>query len=316
MAAEVEHRSNPLEGRAAEAENGDAAARDGLVDASPAGQGAVEAAGESDGGGVRDLVLHGGDRANPAADQGRGGAGEQVSHAGRGARAGVEDHKPRYRPGLAQQVDKSARLNQMHPAVFAGESDDTLVMIRVEVAVADEVHHVPLLAQQRVLEICPGGRGRPHHRGQSVSVEPSQRPGQLVLFLIHVQGGQAARGGHNPQDAQRRGNRQRRSGRGHTHVTDQLVPPAHVRSHRLVVHGLPRQAGQGRIVDPQDHAQPFAAVRGQGRGGPVPSSHFAGAEQGPEERVPDVLDPLFRGKHFPGRDRGDQHCLLELATPA
>ena len=244
--AEVQHGGDPFQGAVAEPEDRDPAAGDGVIDAAAAGDRGVEAAGERDRGGVGDLVLHRGDGADPAADQGRGGAGEQVTGPGRGAGAGVQHHQAGHRAGLAQQVGQPVRRDQVRAPVLAGQGQHALVPAGVEVAVPDEVQHVPLPVQQQVLQVRPGRARRPVHLGQALAGGPGQRAGQLVLFLVHVQGGQPAGGGDHAQDPQRRPDPQRRRHRGDRDVADQLVLPAHVRPGGLVVHRLPRQPRQRR----------------------------------------------------------------------
>ena len=154
--AEVQHGGDPFQGAVAEPEDRDPAAGDGIIDAAAAGDRGVEAAGERDRGGVGDLVLHRGHGADPAPDQGRGGAGEQVTDPGRGAGAGVQHHQAGHRAGLAQQVDQPVRGHQVGAPVLAGQRQHALVPAGVEVAVPDEVQHVPLPVQQQVLQVRPG----------------------------------------------------------------------------------------------------------------------------------------------------------------
>ena len=298
--AEVQHGGDPFQGPVAEPEDRDPAAGDGVIDAAAAGDRGVEAAGERHRGGVGDLVLHRGHGADPAPDQRRGGAGEQVTDPGRGAGAGIQHHQAGHRAGLAQQVDQPVRRDQVGAPVLAGQGQHALVAAGVEVPVPDEVQHVPLPVQQQVLQVRPGRARRPVQLGQALAGGPGQRAGQLVLFLVHVQGGQPAGGGDHAQDPQRRPDPQRRRHRGDRDVADQLVLPAHVRPGGLVVHRLPRQPGQRRGIDPQHHPQPLPALGGHRRGGPVPPGHLAGAQQPGEQHLRRPRGPAARSPAAPG----------------
>ena len=299
MPVEVQHGGDPFQGPVAEPEDRDPAAGDGIIDAAAAGQRGVEAAGERDRGGIGDLVLHRGHGADPAADQGGGGAGEQVTHARRGAGAGVQHHQARHRAGLPQQVDQPVRGHQIRPPVLAHQGQHPLVPVGVEVAVPDEVQHMPLPVQQHVLQVRPGRTRCPVHLGQALARQAGQRPGQLVLLLLHIQGGQPARGGDHAQDPQRRMDPQRRQHRGDRDVADQLVLPAYVRPGGLVVHRLPRQPGQRRGVDAQHNPQPLAVLGGQCCGGPVPPGHLTGSQQPGEQHLTDLADRLLGLRQHP-----------------
>jgi len=111
------------------------------------------------------------------------------------------------------------------------------------------------------MQVRPGRARCPVQIGQSLTHRPGQCPGQLALFLLHVQGGQPAGGGDHAQDPQRRPDPQRRRHRGDRDMADQLVPSAHVRPGGLVIHRLPRQPGQRRGIDPQHHPQPLPPLR-------------------------------------------------------
>ena len=316
MPAEVQHGGDPFQGPVADPEDRDPAAGDGVIDTAAAGDRGVEAAGERDRRGVGDLVLHRGHRADPAPDQGRGGAGEQVTGPGRGAGAGVQHHQAGHRAGLAQQVDQPVRGDQVGAPVLADQGQHALVPAGVEVAVPDEVQHMPLPVQQQVLQVRPGRAGRPVQLGQALAGRPGQRAGQLVLFLLHVQGRQAARGGNHAQDPQRRPDLQRRRHRGDRDVADQLVLPTHVRPRSLVIHRLPRQPRQRRGIDPQHHPQPLPPLGGHRRGGPVPPGHLAGPQQPGEQHLAGLPHRLLGLRQHPaaGHRRG-QHRLLQQSAP-
>ena len=79
LAAQVQHRGDPLQA-ARGPEDGDPSAARSLVHAPAVGYRGVEAAGERDRGGVADGELHCRHGADPAARQGGGRAGEQVVH--------------------------------------------------------------------------------------------------------------------------------------------------------------------------------------------------------------------------------------------
>ena len=70
MASEIEDGGDPFQGPVAEAEDGDPAAGDRVVDTPATGYRGVEAPGERAGGEVGDRVLHRGHGGDPAADQG------------------------------------------------------------------------------------------------------------------------------------------------------------------------------------------------------------------------------------------------------
>jgi hypothetical protein len=63
----------------------------------------------------------------------------------------------------------------------------------------DGMQHVPLPVQQQVLQIRPGRAASPVELGQALADGPGQRAGQLVLFLLHIQGRQAAGGETTPR---------------------------------------------------------------------------------------------------------------------
>ena len=175
--AEVQHGSDPLQGPVTQPEDGHAAAGDRIVDAAAAGNRGVEAAGKRHRGRVGDLVLHRGNSTDPAPDQRRGGAGEQVIDCGRGAGAGVQHHQAGHRPGLAQQVDQPVRRDQVGAPVPALQGQHALVLAGVEVAVPDEVQHVPLPVQQQILQVGPGCAGRPVQLGQALVDRAGQARG-------------------------------------------------------------------------------------------------------------------------------------------
>ena len=316
MPAEVQHRGDPFQGPVAEPEDGDPTAGDSIIDAAAAGDRGVEAAGKCHRRGVGDLVLHRSYGADPAPDQGRGGAGEQVTGPGRGAGAGVQHHQAGHRPGLAQQVDQPMRRDQVGAPVLAGQGQHALVLAGVEVAVPDEVQHVPLPVQQQVLQVRPGRTRRPVQLGQALTDGPGQRAGQLVLFLLHVQRRQPAGGGDHAQDPQRRPDLQRCRHRGDRDVADQLVLPTHVRPRSLVIHRLPWQPSQRRGIDAQYHPQPLPALGCHRRGGPVPPGHLTGAQQPGEQHLADLTHRLLGIRQHPAaRHRRGQHRLLQQPAP-
>jgi len=163
ISAQVHHGGDPFQGPGASAENGHPAAGRGVVDATAVSDGGVKTPGECDRRCVGDLVLHGGDSADPAAHKGGRRARKQILRAGRGPGAGIEHDQPRHRAGLMQQVNQAVGLNPIGAAVVADQRQTPLIPVAVEVAVANEVHHVPLIAQQEILHGRPGCLGRPAH---------------------------------------------------------------------------------------------------------------------------------------------------------
>ena len=316
MPAQVQHGGDPFQGAVAGPQDRDPAAGDGIIDAAAAGDRGVKAAGERHRGRVRDLVLHRGHRADTPPDQGRRSAGEQVTRPGGGAGAGVQHHQARHRAGLAQQVDQPVRGDQVGAPVLAGQRQHALVPDRVEVAMPDEVQHVPLPVQQQVLQVRPGRAWRPAQLGQAQAGRPGQRPGQLLLLLLHVQRGQPAGGGDHAQDPQRRPDPQRRRHRGDRDVPDQLVLPAHIHPGGMVIHRLPRQPRQRRGIDAQHHPQPLPPFGRHCRGGPVPPGHLAGPQQPGEQHLAGLADWLLGLRQHPaaGHRRG-QHRLLQQPAP-
>jgi len=117
---------------------------------------------------IRDLILHRGHSADPAPDQGRGGAGKQVTYARRATGAGVQNDQARHRPSLPQQVDQPVRRHQVSAPVRAHQRQHALVLGVIKVSVSDEVQHVPLAIEQHVLQVGPGRARSPVHLGQFV----------------------------------------------------------------------------------------------------------------------------------------------------
>ena len=171
------------------------------------------------------------------------------------------------------------RRDQVGAPVLALQGQHALLPAGVEVAVPDEVQHVPLPVQQQALEVRPRRTRRPVQLCQALTGGPGQRAGQLALFLLHVQGGQPAGGGNHAQDPQRRPDPQRSRHRGDRDVADQLVPPADDAPapwSYIASHGSPASAGVSmrsttRSPSPRSAAT-AAAARYRPATSPVPSS--------------------------------------------
>ena len=304
-------RGDPLERAAAHAEDADAAAPHRLVDAAAVREGRVEAARELDRGGIADGELHGGDRADAAVGERRGGAREQVGRSARARLARVQHDQAGRRLGLVEQVREARGGDVVGAAVASDEREHALVGVHVVRAVSHEVQHVPLPLEQLAVH------ARPRHLVEPLQFDPPRvevRPQGLLesfALAVDVERGQAARRGDHAEHPHRgldgQGGRSMRS----RHVTDERFLPAQVGAGLGVEEGLPRQCREAGRREAQRDLHARAALGGDRHARAVRGADSA-AERRFEEAAPDLLHDGLGVRHDAScRDRRRQHGRLE-----
>ena len=86
-----------------------------------------------------------------------------------------------------QQVGEPAGFHVVGPPAGPYQGDDAFVDFGVEVPVADEVHDVPRLAQQCVMNAVPGGVADPVQFNPALSHLLFECAGEVLLFHLHIQ---------------------------------------------------------------------------------------------------------------------------------
>ena len=156
--AHEEHRGGPLVAKLRQQRL--ASARHRLVDGEPVRERPVEVAGEGDGRAVADRELHRHDRGGVLLHEPLRDPAERVDRVGARRPAGVQDHHPQ-RVVVAQVGAEHRRGDRGAAAELVLEVEDALTQPLVEVAVADEVDDVGLLAAQPGAELGQLGARQP-----------------------------------------------------------------------------------------------------------------------------------------------------------
>jgi hypothetical protein len=180
--------------------------------------------------------------------------------------AGVDHRQPQGGVGVEEAAQLGGGEKVAVAASLIHQRNAPFALLRVKVAVADEVENVPLPGLERPVEVAPALPLHPDQldcAGVQQVVDGFDHP---LLFLRGVKRGQVGGAGDHSQNADRRRDSQRRSGAAHLQIAAdwRLAQQVYVVAHVGVVEEFPGQLGQLWSFHPQAHPQTFA----------LPASHF------------------------------------------